>query len=62
MADDEDAIVAEVRALSPLHDFVFTTGGVGPTHDDVTMKGMGQVFFSTLRHILKLSPRVIYIA
>lgn len=36
IADDEDAIVAAIRALSPVHDHVFTSGGIGPTHDDIT--------------------------
>ena len=39
VADDEDAIVTEVRVLSPLYDYVLTTGGVGPTHDDITVEG-----------------------
>lgn len=39
LPDDLDAITNEVRASAPLYDFVLTTGGVGPTHDDITMKG-----------------------
>lgn len=34
--DRHDAIVHGVNALRASHDFVFTTGGIGPTHDDVT--------------------------
>jgi molybdenum cofactor synthesis domain-containing protein len=42
---DETAIIArETRALSAAHDFVFTTGGVGPTHDDLTMDGIALAF------------------
>lgn len=37
--DDVEAIAKEVRLLSPGHDFVLTSGGVGPTHDDITMEG-----------------------
>lgn len=37
--DDLEAIATEVRALSPLYHFVLTSGGVGPTHDDITMEG-----------------------
>lgn len=37
--DQLDAIATEVRTLSALHDFVLTSGGVGPTHDDITMEG-----------------------
>lgn len=36
VADDPAAIVAAVRALSAAHDHLFTSGGIGPTHDDVT--------------------------
>lgn len=39
LPDDLDVIAAEVRTLSPLHDFILTSGGVGPTHDDITMEG-----------------------
>lgn len=36
VADDHAAIVAAVRALSGAFDHVFTSGGIGPTHDDIT--------------------------
>ena len=36
VSDDRDAIVAAVRALSAGYDHVFTSGGIGPTHDDIT--------------------------
>ena len=39
LPDDLDVITNEVRASAPLYDFVLTTGGVGPTHDDITMEG-----------------------
>jgi len=35
--DDEPAIVAAVNALRVAHDYLFTTGGIGPTHDDITV-------------------------
>ena len=37
VADDEAAIVAAVNALRTVHDYLFTTGGIGPTHDDITV-------------------------
>ena len=36
VADDPDAIVAAVRDLSATYTHVFTSGGIGPTHDDIT--------------------------
>jgi|Deesub1362A_J573_1020465.scaffolds.fasta_scaffold00740_6 molybdenum cofactor synthesis domain-containing protein len=42
--DDIDAIAAEVAVQSEKYDYVFTAGGVGPTHDDVTMQGIAKAF------------------
>jgi molybdenum cofactor synthesis domain-containing protein len=42
--DDMGVIAAEVRALSASHDVVFTSGGVGPTHDDITIEAVAQGF------------------
>lgn len=36
VSDNSDAIVDAVRALSATYTLVFTTGGIGPTHDDIT--------------------------
>ena len=36
VADIEDEIVAAVNALRERYDYLFTTGGIGPTHDDIT--------------------------
>jgi molybdenum cofactor synthesis domain-containing protein len=44
VGDDRAAIAAEVRASSGRHDVVFTSGGVGPTHDDVTLEGVAEGF------------------
>src|SRR2546425_12693551 len=38
--DEIELIGKEVAAFSRAFDYVFTTGGVGPTHDDVTMAGV----------------------
>jgi molybdenum cofactor synthesis domain-containing protein len=42
--DVEETIAATVRGASAAVDWVFTTGGVGPTHDDVTMKSVALAF------------------
>lgn len=42
--DDVDEIAREVAALSAAHDWLFTSGGVGPTHDDVTISAVAQAF------------------
>ena len=49
---DEIAIIGrEVAAFSKQFDFVFTTGGVGPTHDDVTIEGIAHGFgLNVVRH------------
>ncbi|SEN32776.1 molybdenum cofactor synthesis domain-containing protein [Loktanella fryxellensis] len=44
VSDDQPAIVAAVRALSDGFDHVFTSGGIGPTHDDITADAMGVAF------------------
>lgn len=40
IADDMDAIGDAVKALAPRHDYLFTTGGIGPTHDDITVEAI----------------------
>jgi len=40
--DEIDLIAAEVRAMQPTVDVLFTSGGVGPTHDDVTIAGVAR--------------------
>ena len=42
--DEEAAIVAAVNALRTAHDYVFTTGGIGPTHDDITCEAVARAF------------------
>jgi molybdenum cofactor synthesis domain-containing protein len=42
--DEVDVIVAEIRKLSKAHDVMFTSGGVGPTHDDLTIDAVAEAF------------------
>ncbi len=44
VADDSEAIVAAIRALSRAYDHVFTSGGIGPTHDDITADAVAAAF------------------
>lgn len=42
--DVEDEIVAAVNALRTRYTYVFTTGGIGPTHDDITADAIAKAF------------------
>ncbi len=59
VADVEDDIVAAVNALRARYDYLFTTGGIGPTHDDITVDavakalGVGVVIHPDARAILE---------
>ena len=44
VADDEAEIVAAVNALRARYTYVFTTGGIGPTHDDITADSIAKAF------------------
>ena len=44
VADDMAAIGEAVTALRPRYDYLFTTGGIGPTHDDITVEAIAAAF------------------
>ncbi|MBK9079760.1 MAG: competence/damage-inducible protein A [Hyphomicrobium sp.] len=46
--DIEDEIVAAVNALRARYTYVFTTGGIGPTHDDITADSIAKAFGVTI--------------
>ena len=50
VADDHAAIVAAARALSAAYTHVFTSGGIGPTHDDITADAIAEAFGAPITH------------
>lgn len=44
VGDEVESLAAEIRTLSGEFDVVFTSGGVGPTHDDVTVDAVAAAF------------------
>ena len=44
VADDTEEIAASLDALRSRYDYVFTTGGIGPTHDDITADSVAHAF------------------
>ncbi len=44
VSDVESEIVASVNTLRGRYDYVFTTGGIGPTHDDITAASVAKAF------------------
>ena len=57
VADVEEEIVAAVNALRARYDYVFTTGGIGPTHDDITADAIARAFGVPIDH----DPRAVAI-
>jgi len=57
VADVEDDIVAALNALRTRYTYVFTTGGIGPTHDDITADSVAKAFGVPI----DVDPRVVQI-
>lgn len=55
VADDEAAIVEALNALRTRYTYVFTTGGIGPTHDDITADSVAKAFGVPIDY----DPRVV---
>ncbi|HTR53904.1 MAG TPA: molybdopterin-binding protein [Kofleriaceae bacterium] len=56
--DELDDIAATVRESSSRFDHVFTSGGVGPTHDDVTIAAIAHAFGTTVARHPELEAKV----
>ena len=50
IADDESEIVEAVTRMSDKYDFVVTSGGIGPTHDDITYPSIAKAFKKDLKY------------
>ncbi|CAD6566488.1 MAG: hypothetical protein TREMPRED_002652 [Tremellales sp. Tagirdzhanova-0007] len=50
IADEEEEIVEAARRMTDKYDFVVTSGGIGPTHDDITYSALGAAFSLPLSH------------
>jgi len=55
VSDDEDAIVEAVNALRHRNTYLFTTGGIGPTHDDITADCVAKALGVDISH----DPRAV---
>src|SRR5882672_9854314 len=55
VADDEAEIIAALDALRHRYTYVFTTGGIGPTHDDITADSIAKAFGVGIDH----DPRAV---
>jgi molybdenum cofactor synthesis domain-containing protein len=55
VSDDEADIVAALNALRARYTYVFTTGGIGPTHDDITADSVAKAFGVTI----DVDPRAV---
>ena len=54
--DEEEEIVAGLNALRKRYTYVFTTGGIGPTHDDITADSVAKAFGVTI----DVDPRALH--
>src|SRR3974377_2524908 len=57
VSDDEAAIVEALNALRAKYTYVFTTGGIGPTHDEITADCVPKAFGVALPyHPVEIAP------
>src|ERR1700750_359832 len=55
VGDEEEAIVDAINTLRQRYTYLFTTGGIGPTHDDITADCVAKAFGVTIDH----DPRAV---
>ena len=53
-----ETIAAEVKMMSQTYDFVFTSGGIGPTHDDMTIDAIAVAFGRALEQNESIAVRM----
>src|ERR1700760_5135356 len=58
VADDEADIIAALDALRHRYTYVFTTGGIGPTHYDITADSVAKAFRVDIHHHPEAVARV----
>src|ERR1700740_272059 len=58
VADEEGDIIAALNALRQRYSYVFTTGGIGPTHDDITADAVAKAFGTGIDHHPEVGARL----
>lgn len=53
-----ETIASQVKKMSRSYDFVFTSGGIGPTHDDLTIEGVAAAFGLAVEHNESIEERI----
>jgi len=57
--DEPDGVINSINELRTRHTYLFTTGGIGPTHDDITADCVAKAFGVTLPHHPEATQRLL---